>query len=164
MKTKQTGFTIVELLIVIVVIGILAAITIVAYNGVQARAHDAAVRSDLNNYAKKAGVFNMDHGKYPFTTTDMASLNVRATQEAYATNYYNLYYCVNPNDRTEFVFAGESTSGKIFYASSRGVGTITGNLNGASTCDVIDVVYPGTDSQLHTGYHHASSSWNAWTE
>lgn len=40
-KNKQnSGFTIVELLIVIVVIGILAAITIVAYNGVQQRARD----------------------------------------------------------------------------------------------------------------------------
>lgn len=39
---KQTGFTIVELLIVIVVIGILAAITIVAYNGIQERARMAA--------------------------------------------------------------------------------------------------------------------------
>ena len=35
---KNVGFTIVELLIVIVVIGILAAITIVAYNGIQDRA------------------------------------------------------------------------------------------------------------------------------
>ncbi len=33
--SKQRGFTIVELLIVIVVIGVLAAIVIVAYNGVQ---------------------------------------------------------------------------------------------------------------------------------
>jgi prepilin-type N-terminal cleavage/methylation domain-containing protein len=39
---KQTGFTIVELLIVIVVIGILAAITIVAYNGIQDRARLSA--------------------------------------------------------------------------------------------------------------------------
>lgn len=43
----QRGFTIVELLIVIVVIGILAAITIVAYNGVQGRAHTAKINADL---------------------------------------------------------------------------------------------------------------------
>lgn len=42
LKSKNAGFTIVELLIVIVVIGILAAITIVAFNGVQNRAKDAA--------------------------------------------------------------------------------------------------------------------------
>ena len=44
---RQTGFTIVELLIVIVVIGILAAITIVAYNAVQERARASSANSDL---------------------------------------------------------------------------------------------------------------------
>lgn len=47
MKTRTTGFTIVELLIVIVVIGILAAITIVAYNGVQDRARLSKINADL---------------------------------------------------------------------------------------------------------------------
>ena len=43
---RKAGFTIVELLIVIVIIGILAAITIVAYNGIQQRAQAATVQSD----------------------------------------------------------------------------------------------------------------------
>lgn len=42
-----------ELLIVIVVIGILAAITIVAYNGIQNRAYDSTVQSDLSSMAKR---------------------------------------------------------------------------------------------------------------
>jgi prepilin-type N-terminal cleavage/methylation domain-containing protein len=46
---KQSGFTIVELLIVIVVIGILAAITIVAYNGTQTRAQNSEISHDLNS-------------------------------------------------------------------------------------------------------------------
>ena len=45
---KQSAFTIVELLIVIVVIAILAAISIVAYNGIQTRARTTKVQSDLN--------------------------------------------------------------------------------------------------------------------
>ena len=47
MKIKQTGFTIVELLIVIVVIAILAAMSIVAYNGIQERARESHIASDL---------------------------------------------------------------------------------------------------------------------
>lgn len=42
---KQSGFTIVELLIVVVVIAILAAVTIIAYNGIQNRARTSAVSS-----------------------------------------------------------------------------------------------------------------------
>lgn len=47
MRDRSKGFTIVELLIVIVVIGILAAITIVAFNGVQTRAQNSKITSDL---------------------------------------------------------------------------------------------------------------------
>ena len=57
-KTKQSGFTIVELLIVIVVIAILAAITIVAYNGIQNRSKASASVSAANTLVKKAEAAN----------------------------------------------------------------------------------------------------------
>lgn len=50
---KQSGFTIVELLIVIVVIAILAAITIVAYNGIRERTQQSQVQSVLSQANKK---------------------------------------------------------------------------------------------------------------
>lgn len=49
---KQTGFTIVELLIVIVVIAILAAVTIVAYNGIQNQARQSIRDADMTTYYK----------------------------------------------------------------------------------------------------------------
>lgn len=75
---KQRGFTIVELLIVIVVIGILAAITIVAYNGVQARARDNTRMSDLSTIRKALEMYKSENGQYPeenaasweYSTTD----------------------------------------------------------------------------------------------
>jgi type IV pilus assembly protein PilA len=70
---KDRGFTIVELLIVIVVIAILAAITIVAYNGVQNKAKDANNRTDAVAIAKVAESVNADLGAYP-TGTDSATL------------------------------------------------------------------------------------------
>ena len=60
--THQRGFTIVELLIVIVVIGILAAITIVAYNNIQYRARDAQRRVNVSDIAKAIQAYNTLHG------------------------------------------------------------------------------------------------------
>ncbi|MDB5178053.1 MAG: fimbrial protein pilin [Candidatus Saccharibacteria bacterium] len=62
---KQKGFTIVELLIVIVVIGILAAITIVAYNGIQQRGRDARRLSDIGAIKKALELYKTDTGTFP---------------------------------------------------------------------------------------------------
>ena len=62
---KQTGFTIVELLIVIVVIAILAAITIVAYNGIQNRANNSARYSELKAWVKHFELYKAQYGSYP---------------------------------------------------------------------------------------------------
>lgn len=61
------GFTIVELLIVIVVIGILAAITVVAYNGIQTRAKVAQTTSELAAINKAIMAYYAVNGSYPPT-------------------------------------------------------------------------------------------------
>ena len=65
-----TGFTIVELLIVIVVIAILAAITIVSYNGITLRAKESAAQTGAKEGFTKIATFAIDHGDlYPDTLT-----------------------------------------------------------------------------------------------
>lgn len=68
----SSGFTIVELLIVIVVIGVLAAITIVAYNGIQTRAHNASAQADSHNAGQLLGVYYANNGLYP---ADLSTVN-----------------------------------------------------------------------------------------
>ena len=63
---KQKGFTIVELLIVVVVIAILAAITIVGFTGIQDRAKQSALQSDVSQAAKKVSLSAVDlNEQYP---------------------------------------------------------------------------------------------------
>jgi len=61
------GFTIVELLVVIVVIGVLATITVISFSGIQERAIVASLQSDLNNAAKKLKIDYVLNGAYPAT-------------------------------------------------------------------------------------------------
>lgn len=65
MRKSTSGFTIVELLIVIVVIGVLAAISIVAFNGVQNRAEVSKTASAISAYAKALTLYKSDIGTYP---------------------------------------------------------------------------------------------------
>lgn len=64
---NRRGFTIVELLIVIVIIGILAAITIVAYNGIQERGRISSMQSDMQTLNKAIQMFHAENGRYPVT-------------------------------------------------------------------------------------------------
>lgn len=119
--SMRHGFTIVELLIVIIVIAILASITIVAYNGVQNRTNDTAVQSDLENIAKKIQVFYVTNERFPQGYTDMVAADIRVTKATYSrgmyngTSWYNLVYCwANSTNPTQFAIVAQAKSGNVF--------------------------------------------------
>lgn len=62
---SRSGFTIVELLIVIVVIAILATISIVAYTGIQTRAQNTVTNQAVAQYAKAFESYKAINGSYP---------------------------------------------------------------------------------------------------
>lgn len=69
MSKRADGFTIVELLVVIVVIAILAAITIVAFNGITDRANAAQANSAMANNIKALRLYASETGSYPTPTS-----------------------------------------------------------------------------------------------
>lgn len=112
MKRAQTsrGFTIVELLIVVVVIAILAAITIVAFNGIQQRAKDSAAQSTASQAAKKissAAILNAE--LYP---TNAAFTSSTGLSDGDGTSYQ---YTVSADQKT---FCLTSTKSNVSYSVS----------------------------------------------
>ena len=59
------GFTIIELLIVVVVIAILATITVVAYNGIQQSAYNSKAVANTDTYKKALMLYAAENGSYP---------------------------------------------------------------------------------------------------
>lgn len=89
-KAAQKGFTIVELLIVIVVIGILAALVVVTYNGIQQKARDTERKTDVNALHGQLEAYQAQNGKYPtlanvndtaFRAANMKGLDPAALQD-----------------------------------------------------------------------------------
>lgn len=80
-KSKQQGFTLVELLIVIVVIAILAAISIVAYNGIQNRANNTTAKQTATQIRTKIEAYNTIKSHYPATGTNAQNLATILAEE-----------------------------------------------------------------------------------
>lgn len=105
---SHSGFTIVELLIVIVVVGILAAITVVAYNGIQDRARQSAVMSDVRSSATQLELIKTDTGSYPANVDDFKKSS--GTTYEYAT--YGSNYCLTAENTGGSYYATNIRSGQ----------------------------------------------------
>ena len=142
---KDRGFTIVELLIVIVVIAILAAIVIVAYNGVQNRAKTSAAQSTAQTVQQKLEAYNAENGAYPtaWGTQMMAdstksyypgtSVSLKASGDPASTDTtstFSLYTCTGGGMKVGYYSATAAADAFVY------VGPATSACTGASATQV----------------------------
>jgi prepilin-type N-terminal cleavage/methylation domain-containing protein len=111
---QQNGFTIVELLIVVVVIAILAAITIVSYNGIQNRAKDSAITQELSQNAKKITAESLSSSTGRYSIAYVLPSGVAAVKMD-MTKYKVVTFCTNGD---EFVYGAQAVSGKKYFIRS----------------------------------------------
>ena len=137
-SNKTKGFTLVELLIVIVVIAILAAISIVAYNGVTQKARDDERVATARNLVNAAAAYNSEHDKWPehsdltsFQTVKLTgaaadSSKVSATADPNADhNTYKYTVCQDSNNKPSGV--------KVEYYKEIASGTETTGVKSLTT-------------------------------
>jgi len=130
-RSSSSGFTIVELLIVIVVIGILATITIVAYNGIQSRAKASSASSALSQAAKKIAVWQVDNpGVVPST---LAIAGVSDTNDvSYQYTGSGATYCITATNGTVSYKITESTQPTAGGCPGHGSGGVAAVTNRAT--------------------------------
>lgn len=141
---KDRGFTIVELLIVIVVIAILAAIVIVAYNGVQNRAKTSAAQSTAQSVQQKLEAYNAENGSYPATWSAMQTpttaswyitgVTLKTTAgdpgSTDTTSTFSLYSCSGGGMKITYYSATAGSAQPVY------VGPATSSCTGASATQI----------------------------
>ena len=179
-NTKQAitskAFTIVELLIVIVVIGILAAIIIVGYGAVINNANDKSVQSDISKLADSVKLLGLDNNNIPdggatsSSTGDptvLSGISFKPNIGSYDKTVANLYYCSGfINGTKEFSIVARSKSGNAYsYNSKSGVSSFSGytwtsSSNGVALCGVAGYTAPFNWSY---GYNPVLNyGWYSW--
>lgn len=99
LKKNQKGFTIIELLVVIVIIGILVALALPNLFAAQARGRDSERKNDLKNLQQRLETYFNDNGAYPGpdTAAMVAALGGAATDDEYVDPRNNAYsYTATP--------------------------------------------------------------------
>lgn len=76
MRSRRAGFTLIEVMVVVVILAILAAMAIPRFKNTKGKGHSAALRTDLRNLATAEESFFYSNGHY---TTALDSLNFRGS-------------------------------------------------------------------------------------
>ncbi len=81
-ESRRGGFTLLELIVVITIIGILSSIVVVATKGAPAKARRTAAIADMDSILRVAEMLYTTTGKYPETIQDMVNVKVENGQPA----------------------------------------------------------------------------------
>jgi len=110
----RKAFTVVEIIVLIVIIGILASVTLVSFSSVSQRAVVANIQSDLTNSAKKLELYQAENSTYPYLIDCSASPASTSICLKYSSNASYIYrgkandFCLSLSYSNETYYINES--------------------------------------------------------
>ena len=117
MKTMQKGFTLIELMIVVAIIGILAAIAIPAYQNYTIRAQVTEGLSLADSYKTSVAEFYQNKGTWPAGSSAVAS-STSIYMPGATTGKYVSAIAVDANGNIKITYAGSQASTKLSVATT----------------------------------------------
>ena len=168
-RSKRSGFTIVELLIIVIVIGILTAILALSFSGISKRAMAAVMQSNLKNASNKLKMYQVEYGEYPNLDTNTYCPKAPSIlDQRYClgiSSGYTYQYSYDNSANPQTFYLSESKSGlDISYHISDGIAPTLSYSN--TTNHILN----STATDLNTGWtremtaSHSGSISDKYTE
>lgn len=177
MSKTTSGFTIVELLVVIIIIAILATISVLAYSNTQRRTNDSKRMSDVNALQKALAQYRIINGSFPATVPNPGSSTWEISSDP---NFMNSLSSITGG--ATFAAPGINNSANVYWyhrfnagdygcpaslgpyyilwvkgmQTQNGSGTIS--TNGCTNQTMFDAAGGWTTNQTHYIYYGFSSS------
>ncbi len=141
MRKLQRGFTLIELMIVVAIIGILAAIAIPNFMSFQTKARQSEARTNLNGFYTAARAFFAENNTYDCTDGTAAVTNCGWEPDAGFRYSYYLPTGVNAGGFANVTAAGNSCAAVATGAATDSGFTAgaTANIDGDATCDIMRI-------------------------
>jgi len=118
---SEAGFTLIELVIVIVVLGILMSMAVPALSGVKNKADTVVAKADLHNIMQSLEMYYLDEGEYPAQSTkadlttiasDLDDLNIKNSAASYD------YVTDASTEAQKYLISYEAASDEFYYIST----------------------------------------------